>query len=257
MPGSLAPGTYQLRLYANDDAILLATSNNFTVTGGGGAGSLQFSAATYSVVENVANATVTVTRTGGAGAVGVTLTTSNGTATAGSDYTAVSPTVNFASGDTTKTVSIPIINDTAVEASETVNLALSSPMGGATLGSPNTATLTITDNDAPAIQFSAATYSVVENVANATVTVTRTGGAGAVGVTLTTSNGTATAGSDYTAVSPTVNFASGDTTKTVSIPIINDTAVEASETVNLALSSPTGRSDPRQPQHCDADHHGQ
>ena len=249
IPSTLAPGAYQLRLLANDGYTLLATSNNFTVGVGGGAGSLQFSSATYTVAENVTggNATITITRTGGsAGAVGVTFATSNGTATAPSDYTAVSQTVSFANGDTAnKTVSIPIVNDTSVEPNETVNLALTTPTGGATLGSPSTAVLTITDNDtAPAgtLQFSSATYSVAENGGNATITITRTGGsAGAVGVTFATSNGTATAPADYTACTQTVSFANGDTAnKTVSIPIVNDTSVEPNETVNLALSNPTG-----------------
>ena len=179
-----------------------------------------------------------------AGAVGVTFATSNGTATAPSDYTAVTQTVSFANGDTAnKTVSIPIIDDTVVEGNETVNLALSNPTGGATLGSPSTAVLTIIDNDtAPAgtLQFSAATYSVAENGGNATITITRAGEvAGAVGVTFATSNGTATAPADYTTVSQTVSFANGDTAnKTVSIPIIDDTAVEGNETVNLTLAVP-------------------
>src|SRR5262249_22464901 len=113
------------------------------------AGSLQLSAATYSVQENVSSATITITRTGGsAGAVGVSFATSNGSATAGSDYTAVTQTVTFANGDTAnKTVSIPIINDTLAEANETVNLTLSNPTGGASLGTPSTAVLTIVDND--------------------------------------------------------------------------------------------------------------
>ena len=211
------------------------------------AGTLQFSAATYSVAENGGNATITITRTGGsAGAVGVTFATSNGTATQPSDYTAVTQTVSFANGDTaSKTVSIPIVNDTVVEANETVNLALTNPTGGATLGSPSAAVLTITNDDLPppgTLQFSAATYSVAENGGNATITITRTGGsAGAVGVTFATSNGTATQPSDYTAVTQTVSFANGDTaSKTVSIPIVNDAVVEANETVNLALTNPTG-----------------
>ncbi|MSP40112.1 MAG: hypothetical protein EXR70_16600 [Deltaproteobacteria bacterium] len=213
-----------------------------------GAGSLQFSAATYSVSENGVNAVITITRTGGSsGAVGATFATSNGTATAGSDYTAVNQTVSFATGDTTsKTVNIPITNDTTSEFDETVNLTLSSPTGGATLGSQSTAVLTILDDDAPApagsLQFSAATYSVNENGGNAVITITRTGGStGAVGATFATSNGTATAGSDYTAVNQTVNFANGDTvSKTVNIPITTDSSVEGDETVNLTLSLPTG-----------------
>ena len=225
----------------------LAGSNSFTVGSSSGAGTLQFSAATYSVGENGGSATITITRTGGStGAVGATVSTSNGTAAAGSDYTAVSTTVSFATGDTTsKTVSIPITDDAVVEGNETVNVALGTPTGGATLGSPATAVLTITDNDGAAagsLQFSAATYSVAENGGSATITVTRTGGsAGPVGVTFATSNGTATAGSDYTAVSQTVSFATGDTTsKTVSVSITNNGAAEPSETVNLTLSNPTG-----------------
>ena len=137
------------RLLANDGYTLLATSLNFTVDRRGRPARLQFSAATYSVAENGGNATITITRTGGsAGAVGVSVATSNGTATAPADYTAVSQTVSFANGDTAnKTVSIPIVNDTLVEANETVNLSSSNPTGGATLGSPSTAVLTITDND--------------------------------------------------------------------------------------------------------------
>jgi hypothetical protein len=154
--------------------------------------------------------------------------------------------VNFADGETTKTVSITILPDTLVEGDETVNLTLSSATGGATLGSPSTAVLTITDDDvatAGTLQLSAATYSVPESGSSATITVTRTGGsAGAVGVTIATSNGTATAGADYTALAnPTgVNFADGETTKTVSITILPDTLVEGNETVNLTLTNPTG-----------------
>jgi hypothetical protein len=112
-------------------------------------GTLQFSAATYSVNENGGSATITVTRTGGSnGAVGVSYATSNGTATAGSDYTATSGTLSWANGDTaSKTFSIPILDDSVYEGNETVNLTLTNATGGATLGSPSTAVLTIVEND--------------------------------------------------------------------------------------------------------------
>jgi hypothetical protein len=245
VPASHAPGTYQLRLFADSGLFHLASSNSFSV--GASAGALQFSAATYTVSESGGSATITIMRTGGnSGVVGVTVSTSNGTATAGADYTAVSQTVAFANADTAnKTISIPINNDTLGEGNETINIVLSNPTGGATLASLSSAVLTITDDDGAApgtLQFSAASYSVAENGGSATITVTRTGGsAGAVGVTVATSNGTATAGSDYTAVSQTVSFANNDTaSKTVSVPIINDTQVESNETVNVALSAPTG-----------------
>jgi hypothetical protein len=137
-------------------------------------GTLQFSAAAFTVSEAGPMAAITVTRTGGsAGAVGVSFATNNGTATAPADYTTVTQTVSFANGDTAnKTISIPIINDTAAEGNETVNLALSNPTGGATLGSPSTAVLTITDNDAAAPTLSVSPTTIA---AGGTVTATWSG----------------------------------------------------------------------------------
>jgi titin len=207
------------------------------------AGTLQFSAATYSIAENAGSATITVTRSGGsASGVTVNYATANGTATAGSDYTATSGTLNFGAGETSKTFSVPITNDTFAEGNETVQLSLSTPGGGATLGSPATATLTIIDDDtAGTLQFSAASYSVVENAGNATITVTRTGGAASgISVHYATTDGTATAPSDYTATSGTLNFGAGETSKTFNVPITNDNIAESTESLNLSLDTPTG-----------------
>ena len=111
-------------------------------------GRLAFSQPTYNVNENGVNATIQVTRTGGSdGAVSVNYFTSNGTATAGSDYTTASGVLNFADGETSRTFTIPISNDNTVEGNETVNLALNNPTGGASLGTVRNATLTIIDND--------------------------------------------------------------------------------------------------------------
>jgi len=134
---------------------------------------LQFASASYSVGEGDGVAVITVTRSGGTGTLGVNYATSNGTATAGSDYTATSGVLSFAANETSKTFNIPITNDTTVEGNETVNLALTTPTGGAVLGSPNTAVLNITDND------SACTYSVSPTSAN----FTSSSGSGSFSVT--------------------------------------------------------------------------
>jgi len=119
--------------------------------------SVQFSSATYSVNEDGGSKTITVTRTGGTNAFSVNYRTSNGTATAGADYTGLNGVLDFATNETSKTFTVPIINDTLVEGDETLNLTLSNPSGGVTLGSPSTAVLTIVDND------TACTYSISES----------------------------------------------------------------------------------------------
>jgi hypothetical protein len=206
---------------------------------------LQFSAPTFSVNEDgTPIAAVTVTRTGGsAGSASATVNLSNGTATAGADYDATPIVVNFADGDSTpKIVTIPIANDTLVEPDETVNLSLGSPTGNASIGTQNTATLNIVDDES-SLQFSSSTFSVNEDgTPIAAVTVTRTGGsAGAASATVNLSNGTATAAVDYDASPIVVNFADGDSApKTVTFPIGNDSSPEPNETVNLTLGSPTG-----------------
>ena len=122
-----------------------------------GPGKLQFSSVTYGGNEGT-TATVTVTRTGGIdGAVSVDYATSDGTATAGSDYTAASGTLSWADGESdSKTFNVSLLTDGVIDANETVNLTLSNVTGGATIGANNPAVLTITDVP-PALS---GTYSV-------------------------------------------------------------------------------------------------
>lgn len=206
-------------------------------------GNLQLSAPTYTIAENGGSLIVTVDRmSGSSGAASVNYATANGTATAGSDYTATSGTLNWAAGDAaSKTFSIPILDDALQEGSETLTVTLSGASGAA-LGSTTSATLTITDWEAGSLAISPASYNVTEAATAVTVTVARAGGGdGAVSVNYATSNGTATAGSDYTATSGTLNWASGDTaSKSFTVVILDDSMVEPSETINLTLSSAAG-----------------
>jgi hypothetical protein len=201
---------------------------------------IQFSATAYKVSEALKKATLVVKRTGdSSGTATVHYATSNGTATAGSDYTSTSGTLTFLPRVVTHTISIPIVSDLVDEPDETVNLTLTSPTG-AKLGTPASAVLTITDNDrAGTIQFGAPVFSVSEGDGTATITVTRTGGSAAATVSFATSDGSAAAGSDYTAVSTTVSFAAGDTSKTVVVPIVNDGVAEPAKYLNLTLGAPS------------------
>lgn len=109
--------------------------------------SVAFDVADVRIDENVGNAVVSVSRSDSSTASNVSYATSNGTATAGSDYTATNGTLNFAIGESTKTFNVPITNDTSVESNETINLTLSAPTNGFILGVQQTSVITINDND--------------------------------------------------------------------------------------------------------------
>jgi hypothetical protein len=115
---------------------------------GASANSFQFNSATSYVSESGGSAQVTVTRLGNTSASAtVDYATSDGTAGSPSDYLATSGTLHFNPGETFKTFSISLVDDLYVEGNETIKLSLSNPSGGAFVGSPNLATLTIIDND--------------------------------------------------------------------------------------------------------------
>jgi Calx-beta domain len=206
-----------------------------------------FSAPAYVVQEDVAagHATITVNR-GGATNIpaSVNYSTNNGTATAGSDYTAAAGTLNFAAGETTKTFDVDISNDGASEANETVNLTLTS--GATTLA---TSLLSIVDNDntKTSIQLSSPVYDVNEADGTATVTVTLSHAVDAdVTVDYATTDGSAAAGSDYADTNGTLTFTgnltgggpgTGETSKTIQIPVTQDPDPEDPETLTLTLSN--------------------
>ncbi len=108
-----------------------------------------FSMATYTVASTAGVETIDVLRTGNLNvAVSVSYATSNGSAIAGQDYTAVAGTLDFPPSATDETFSVPILdNPNRSTTSSTVNLTLSQPVGGATLGAISSATLTITNNN--------------------------------------------------------------------------------------------------------------
>ena len=108
-----------------------------------------FDSDTYTADEGAGTATITAELTTIATEpVTVDYATTDGTATAGEDYTAANGTLTFPAGSTAQTFTVPITEDSTVEADETVNLTLSNPNGGgAFLGSPSEAVLTIVDND--------------------------------------------------------------------------------------------------------------
>lgn len=171
------------------------------------------------------------------------MATANGTATAGSDFTALAATpVSFAADQASKAATVVITGDTLSEPNETLTLNLSAAVGAVI--SDGAATATIVDDD-PRAYLSVDDVSVTEgNTTTSTVsfTVTRAGNTtGASSVKVATLDATATAGSDYTAMAATtLSFAPGQTTKTAVVTITADLVVEPNETFTLNLSAPVG-----------------
>ncbi|BAV33765.1 hypothetical protein SCL_1454 [Sulfuricaulis limicola] len=208
-------------------------------------GQLQFSAAAYSAAEGGGQAVITVNRVNGkAGDISVHYVSSDGTARAGQDYQAVSGDLVWANGDSApKTITVPLLNDNIAEPDETVNLKLTYAYGGATLGTPVDAVLTIANDDqAGILQFSRIVYRASESDGEALVTVERRFGAdGMISVAYATADGTANAGSDYQYSSGALVWADGDAApKSFTVPVTADGVEEGLETVALVLSNPSG-----------------
>ena len=228
-------------LTASDGSLTGATSSSFSVTTLTPVLSIGTPAAIAEGDTGSKNLTFTVSLSASSSqTVTVNYATSNGTATAGSDYTSTSGTLTFNPGVTSQQINVPILGDYVIEGNETFTVTLS----GAVNANINTgtATGTIQDDDvAGTLALSSATYSVNEGGGTVTITVNRSGGlASGVGVNYATSNGTATAGSDYTSTSGTLTFNGGVTSQTFTVPILQDSLVEGNETFNVALSSATG-----------------
>ncbi len=211
-------------------------------------GYIEFSSVTFSHDESGGSAIITVSRTGGDfGDVGVTCeTVTGGTATAGGDYTTATDTLLWTHGDSAdKTFTVPISLDNNDEPDETVALLLTNATGGAALGTDTTATLTIIDDDdAGVIRITTAPPTVGEEGVSVAISVERDPADrsdGEVSVSYATSDGSATAGPDYTATSDTFTWLHGVTgTQTINVPIVNlDTILEPNETFSVTLSGET------------------
>jgi predicted alpha/beta superfamily hydrolase len=118
------------------------------------AGTLQFTASTTNVFEPNGSVRVYVSRAAGSnGAASVNYATSNGTASAGSDYTAASGTLNWTNNDaSTKFIDVTILNDTNFEGGEVFSVRLSGA-SGASMGSPSIINVSILDDDQPPPQL--------------------------------------------------------------------------------------------------------
>jgi hypothetical protein len=220
------------------------TTTEVAITDDDFGGAFAFGAAAYSFFESNRFAIVNLRRSGGmAGGVSVRVETEDGSAQAGTDYVSLSTTLEFAAGETSRPVSIRLYDDAVVETNRTFVLHLSDATGGARIGAVSNTTVTIRNDDFPGtILFSAATYSFTESGSQVQLTVLRTNGNSAgVSVNFSVVGGTATNPADYTVVTASpLTFGSNQTSRKITLQLVNDTVVEPVETIRFRLSAPTG-----------------
>ena len=171
--------------------------------------------------------------------VRVSYATANGTAVAGTDYTAKNGTLIFSAGNLHQTILVPTRLDSDVEQDETFTVMLSSPTDEATI-QRSVATGTISDDDLPTLSIANAT---VEEGDTAQFVVTLSApNMNSVTVTYQTASGSATEGTDYAATRGTLSFGTSASTqtRTISVPTIGDEIDEPNETFTVTLSGPDG-----------------
>jgi uncharacterized protein len=202
-----------------------------------------FSIAAGSASEGAGSVDLVVTRSGGSsGAATLTYSVTNIT-TSANDFLVLSNTVEFADGETSKTISIPIASDGDFEADETFRVSLDSTTAG-TLGAADAVGTIVNDDPSPlppSLSISDATVTEGNSgITQISFTVTRSGNSsGEASADYTLTFGTADA-IDFAAATPSlarVVLVDGVLTDVITLNVTGDTDVEADETFTLTLSN--------------------
>ena len=161
--------------------------------------------------------------------------TMDGTATAGLDYLAEQGVLTFAPGESAHQIEIALLEDDLDEAEETLSVTLDQPRHAALVRASGVGSIldnddppTLSIDDAIAVEGETLTFNVLLSTESSQSVTVRYG----------TSDGTALAGSDYTAAQGILTFAPFETTRTVSISLLDDDLQEPEETLTVALTSP-------------------
>ena len=173
--------------------------------------------------------------------VAVDYSTADHTARAGVDYSATSGTLTFSPGETQKSLPVPIVGWKVPQSSKDFFVVLSNPdnavlaksaaIGTITWYAPGSLTLAIGD---PSVHEGHDSLTLL----GFPVQLSRPS-AGFVTVSYATADATAKAGTDYTATSGVITFSPGQTTRSVLVPVLGNTAVESDRTLFVNLTNAT------------------
>ncbi|MGA9572856.1 MAG: IPTL-CTERM sorting domain-containing protein, partial [Lysobacterales bacterium] len=250
---AIGPETFTVDLSGCSNCAIIVAQATVTISEGAPPlttpGTLAFDPIAILVSEATGDASLFVTRTGGTdGTVTIDYETQAGSASSPADFASVSGTLSWADGvGGNRLISVPVVDDSTVEPTETFTVRFIPASETGTDGLPTVgaspATVSIQDNDSSSAgELSILSTNVSEGDGMINVTVSRNGGSdGAASVDFATMDGTALAGSDYTANNGTLNWADGDAaSKNIQIQILDDAVIESQEEFTVNLSNETG-----------------
>ena len=191
--------TFMLTAAASDADYAVGASHTATVTITP-ALKVDFTTIAETIDENGGAATLTIRLSAAtADDLVIPVITTDGTATAGADYAALSANVTFTAGAAlTQTIRVDAIDNGLNEDSETFMVGFGTLPAGVLPGDRHSVTVTITDDDIPEVSFSTDSVSVAESAVTVTVTVQLDiPPASSLVIPVTATDGTAIEGSDY------------------------------------------------------------
>ncbi len=233
--------SFTLNLSAPQNATLSRTSATGTIVSGVTVPQLSVVGTTVEDVSPAATFVISLAAPSGQ-TITVNYSTFDGTAVAGKDYTATTGTLTFNPGDTSKTVSVPVLRESTYgPPTRSFTLVLSNPINAAIFSGTGTGTIldTVTPPTVTIDNFSVTEGNSGQTLATTTVHLSAASQLAAT-VSYSTADVSAIAGTDYVATAGLVTFAPGQTSATISIPIIGNTIPQPNRTFVVNLTNPTG-----------------
>ena len=200
---------------------------------------VRFELANYSVAEGDTVAVKVQLSAAPERTVAIPLTTTNQSGATGADYSGVPAGVTFQSGDTEKSFTFTAAQDAVDDDGESVKLGFGALPARVTAGARNEATVSIADNDDPAItvRFERASYTVAEGGSFTVKVQLNMNPERTVTIPLTTTNRGGASSSDYSGVPASVTFQSGETEQSFTFTATQDTVDDDDESVRLGFST--------------------
>uniref|UniRef100_UPI002490BAD3 Calx-beta domain-containing protein n=1 Tax=Aquimarina algiphila TaxID=2047982 RepID=UPI002490BAD3 len=219
------------------------TSGDINITDGATLTILNDDAAVLSIVattqaaENTTNGLFTISTTNQFSTPVTVNLSVTGTATSGTDFTALGTTFIFPANTNSATINVPVIADNLVESNETVIVTLTGTNNGiVTIGSADNATVTITDDDVALLSITATTQAE-EGTTNGVYTVSTTNEFSTPVMVTISTTGTAISGTDYDDLGSSFMFPANTSSMTIPLSVIDDNIVELDETVILTMTN--------------------